>query len=91
MRPIIWVGFAIESFAFGLWYAFFTPTVSIATQTVLLALCSFGIGLVITTPMLVIQAAMPMEDMAAATSAWVLVRSFGATIGKNPDAGTELT
>jgi hypothetical protein len=29
----------------------------------------------------VIQAAMPPEDMAAATSAWILVRSFSATIG----------
>ncbi len=82
VRPVIWVGFSITSLSFGLWYAFFTADVTIATQSGLLALCSFGIGLVITTPMLVIQAAMPPEDMAAATSAWVLVRSFGATIGE---------
>jgi len=81
IRPLIWVGFGITSLGFGLMYAFFTPDVTIATQSGLLALTSFGVGLSITTPMLVIQAAMPPEDMAAATSAWILVRSFSATIG----------
>lgn len=82
IRPVIWVGFGITSLGFGLFYAFFTKDVTVATQTGLLSLASFGTGLSITTPILVIQAAMPLEDMAAATSAWVLVRSFGATIGE---------
>lgn len=82
IRPVIWFGFGITSLAFGLWYAFFNANVTIATQSGLLSLCSFGVGFAISTPMLVIQAAMPLEDMAAATSAWVLVRSFGATIGE---------
>jgi hypothetical protein len=83
IRPVIWVGFGMTSLGFGLFYAFFTKDVTVATQTGLLSLASFGTGLSITTPMLVIQAAMPLEDMAAATSAWVLVRSFGATIGES--------
>jgi len=84
IRPLIWVGFGITSLGFGLLYAYFTPDVTIATQSGLLALTSFGVGLSITTPILVIQAAMPPEDMAAATSAWLLVRSFSATIGEYP-------
>lgn len=82
IRPVIWIGFGITSLGFGLFYACFTADVSIATQSGLLALCSFGVGFAISTPMLVIQAAMPPEDMAAATSAWILVRSFAATIGE---------
>ena len=40
-----------------------------------------GIGLAISPTMLVIQASVPAEDMAAATSGWVMVRSIGPSIG----------
>ncbi|WWD17562.1 hypothetical protein CI109_102003 [Kwoniella shandongensis] len=81
VRPIIWVGFAMAAIGYGLWYACYTSTVSYATQEGLQVFSAFGIGLSISTPMLVIQASMPGKDMAAATAAWVLVRSMGASIG----------
>lgn len=82
VRPLIWVGFAIGSLGYGLFYALLTPTVSRAVQETILGVAAAGIGLSLSTPMLVIQAAMPAKDMAAATSAWMLVRSMSATTGK---------
>ncbi|KAK8858940.1 hypothetical protein IAR55_003171 [Kwoniella newhampshirensis] len=81
VRPVIWVGFAMAAIGYGLWYALYTSTVSYATQEGLLVFTAWGIGLSISTPMLVIQAAMPGKDMAASTAAWVLMRSMGASIG----------
>ncbi|WVQ80703.1 hypothetical protein IAT38_002808 [Cryptococcus sp. DSM 104549] len=81
VRPVIWTGFVMSSIGFGLWYHFYTSTVSYATQEGLQIIVAGGIGLAISTPMLVIQAAMPGKEMAAATSAWVLMRSMGACIG----------
>nr|ODN93914.1 hypothetical protein L203_00082 [Cryptococcus depauperatus CBS 7841] len=81
VRPVIWVGFAIAALGYGLWYACLTSTVSYATQEGLQVITAAGTGLAISTPMLVIQAAMPGKEMAAATSAWVLMRSMGACVG----------
>lgn len=50
-------------------------------QQLLTALMAAGIGLAISPTMLVIQASVPHEDMAAATSGWVMVRSIGPSIG----------
>ncbi|WVR07306.1 hypothetical protein IAU60_004347 [Kwoniella sp. DSM 27419] len=81
VRPIIWTGFAIAALGYGLWYAFLTSDVSFATQEGLQVLPAAGVGMAISTPMLVIQASMPGKDMAAATAAWVLMRSIGACVG----------
>ncbi|WVQ80702.1 hypothetical protein IAT38_002807 [Cryptococcus sp. DSM 104549] len=81
VRPVIWAGFLMSALGYGLWYAFYTSTVSYATQEGLLIIVAGGIGLAVSTPMLVIQAAMPGKDMAAATAGWVLMRSMGACVG----------
>jgi hypothetical protein len=81
VRPLIWAGFFLTSLAFGLLYGLLTSTSSYATQEVVQVILGCGMGLSLSTPMLVIQAAMPLKDMAAATSAWVLCRSLAATVG----------
>ncbi|WVQ99153.1 hypothetical protein IAU59_006285 [Kwoniella sp. CBS 9459] len=81
VRPVIWTGFVVTALGFGLWYAFMTSTVSYATQEGLQVIPAAGIGMAISTPMLVIQASMPSKDMAASTAAWVLMRSLAASIG----------
>lgn len=81
VRPIVWIGFAITAIGYGLFYALLTPNVSYAMQEGIQVIPASGIGLAITTPMLVIQASMPPKEMAAVTSAWVLLRSLGVTIG----------
>ena len=58
-----------------------TPYVSAFDQQLLTAIMAAGIGLAISPTMLVIQASVPHDDMAAATSGWVMVRSIGPSIG----------
>ncbi|WWC89598.1 uncharacterized protein L201_004523 [Kwoniella dendrophila CBS 6074] len=81
IRPIIWIGFSITCIGYGLWYALLKYNVSYATQEGIQVVVAAGIGLAISTPMLIIQASMPGKDMAAATAAWTLCRSIAACIG----------
>ncbi|WVQ95971.1 hypothetical protein IAU59_003070 [Kwoniella sp. CBS 9459] len=81
VRPVPWVGYSIAAIGFGLFYKYFTSTVTLATLEGLLALAGIGCGLSLQTPMLVIQSAMPLKDMAASTSAWSLTRTMGGSIG----------
>ncbi|WVW83606.1 hypothetical protein I302_105627 [Kwoniella bestiolae CBS 10118] len=81
VRPIIWTGFATSALGYGLWYALLKYDVSYATQEGIQVIVAAGIGLAISTPMLVIQASMPGKDMAASTACWTLMRSIGACIG----------
>lgn len=59
----------------------FSSGVLLGVQELIVGLVAAGIGLAVSPTMLVIQAAVPAEDMAAATSGWVLVRSMGPSIG----------
>ncbi|OCF41988.1 hypothetical protein I317_04180 [Kwoniella heveanensis CBS 569] len=81
VRPVPWVGYSIAALGFGLFYRFFTSDVSLANLEGLLALAGIGCGLSLSTPMLVIQSAMPLKDMAASTSAWSLTRTMGGSMG----------
>ncbi|WVR08158.1 hypothetical protein IAU60_005204 [Kwoniella sp. DSM 27419] len=81
VRPVVWFGYSVAALAFGLFYAYFTADVSLAMLEGLLALGGIGTGLSLQTPMLIIQAAMPLKEMAAATSAWSLTRTMGGSIG----------
>lgn len=81
VRPLVWAGYGLAAVAYMLWYACFKSTVSMATQEGLLFLASAGVGTSLMPPILLIQAAMPLADMAASTATWVLMRSLGATIG----------
>ncbi|KAL7418301.1 hypothetical protein Q5752_006757 [Cryptotrichosporon argae] len=81
VRPLIWAGFAVGALGFGCMAATFKPTVSYAAQEALVAVIGLAIGMSVSPPMLLIQAAMPFRDMAAATSAWVMFRSLAATVG----------
>jgi len=40
-----------------------------------------GVGFCLSVPMLILQAAMPLKEMAATTSAWTLTRNLGGSIG----------
>lgn len=47
----------------------------------LLLIPGIGIGALFQTPLIGIQAAMPISEMATSTGAYVLVRSIGTTLG----------
>ena len=84
VRPVAWCGYALAGLGYGLWYEFLSYDYSIAVQEGILTVAAIGIGLSLQTPVIVIQAAMPLKDMAAATSAYLLARSLGGTLGMSP-------
>lgn len=71
----------MAAIGFGLFYKYYTADVSYATQEGLLVIASTGIGLSLQSPLLILQAAMPLKEMAATTSAFSLTRSMGGSIG----------
>jgi hypothetical protein len=81
VRSLIWTGFSLTCLGYGLFYALLTENASFATSLGIQVIPAAGVGLSIQTPMLVLQAALKPEDMAASMSAWVLIRSIGAAVG----------
>ncbi|EIW71642.1 hypothetical protein TREMEDRAFT_67877 [Tremella mesenterica DSM 1558] len=81
IRPVAWVGLGMASLAFGLLYKYLSYPIDFSTQEGLFALAGTGIGLSLQVPMLVLQAAMPLKEMAATTAAWTLTRSLGGSVG----------
>ncbi|KAK1925865.1 major facilitator superfamily domain-containing protein [Papiliotrema laurentii] len=80
-RPLIWTGFGLACIGYILFATLLNPHTGFATQLGIQVIASAGVGLAIQTPMMVIQAAMPFEDMAASMSAWILMRSVAAAVG----------
>ncbi|WWC95488.1 hypothetical protein V866_002352 [Kwoniella sp. B9012] len=81
IRPVAWVGYALASLAWFLYYGLFTSTVKLATLEGILVIGGIGVGLCLQVPMLIIQAAMPLKEMAASTASWSLTRNAGGSIG----------
>lgn len=81
VRPVVWVGYGVAVLSFGVMYGFFDSTMPLSRQYGLLVLPAVGIGLSLSSPLLIMQAAMPLKEMAAVTSAWTLTRSLGGSIG----------
>jgi len=75
------VGYALASLGFGLLYGLYRYPFSVALQEGLLVISGVGVGLSLSVPMLILQAAMPLKEMAATTSAWALTRNLGGSIG----------
>lgn len=42
---------------------------------------AFGIGVLFQAPLIAVQAAMPLKDMATATATFGLIRTLGGTVG----------
>lgn len=79
----MWVGYGLAALGFGLFYATYTYPIPLATQEGVMVVAGVGVGLSLSSPLLILQAAMPLKEMAAATSAWQLSRSMGGSIGKH--------
>ena len=93
IRPVVWCGYALAALSFGLFYGLFRYPFGLALQEGLLVLAGLGVGLSLITPMLILQAAMPLKEMAAATSAWSLTRAVGGSMGMSnltPDSNSNL-
>ena len=81
VRRLIWSGYTVQIVAYSLFALFLTPWVAMYRHHILTAIMAAGLGLALSPTMLVIQASVPHEDMAAATSGWVMVRSIGPSVG----------
>ena len=90
IRPVAWVGYALGGLGFALFYGIFRYPFSLGVQEGLLIIAGVGVGLSLQTPMLILQAAMPLKDMAAVTSAWTLTRSLGGSVGESSFSNTPI-
>lgn len=81
VRSTAWVGYALTAIGFGLFYRFMRYDDSYAVLEGLQVIPSIGIGLSILSPLIAMQAAMPLNEAATVTSAFLLGRPLGATIG----------
>ncbi|KAI9571312.1 MFS general substrate transporter [Boletus coccyginus] len=79
-RPIMWGGWVVMTIGWGL-MIMLDSTSSIVTQEIYPLIAAFGIGCLFQTPLIALQAAMPLKDMATSTGAYVFLRTLGGTIG----------
>lgn len=79
-RPTMWFSWPVMTLGFGLMIMFDEKS-SLAKQEVILAVAALGVGSLFQTPLIGLHAAMPLKDMATATSAFGLIRTLGGTIG----------
>ncbi|PIL23975.1 MFS general substrate transporter [Ganoderma sinense ZZ0214-1] len=73
-RPVMWVSWAIMVLGWGLMITL-DDTSNIAEKVLYPFVTALG------TPLIGLQAAMPLKDMATSTAAFVLIRTLGGTVG----------
>ncbi|KAG1756595.1 MFS general substrate transporter [Suillus paluster] len=79
-RPIMWFGWTVMTVGSGL-MIMLENTTAIAEQEIYPLICALGLGCLFQTPLIGIQAAMPIKDMATSTGAFVFLRTLGGTVG----------
>ncbi|KAG8843175.1 hypothetical protein FRB91_003551, partial [Serendipita sp. 411] len=79
-RPTLWVSWVLCVLGYGLFYILDVHT-PVSVQVVLLLITASGIGPLFPVPVIALQAAMPLKDMATSTSTMALLRFLGGTVG----------
>jgi len=79
-RPTMWFGWAVMVLGFGLLITFDERT-NLGKQEGFLLLSGIGVGCLFQTPLIGLQAAMPIQDMPLTTTTFGLLRTLGGTIG----------
>ncbi|KZT25859.1 MFS general substrate transporter [Neolentinus lepideus HHB14362 ss-1] len=79
-RMILWCSWAVMTLGYGLMIRLNEKT-SIALQEIYILIAALGVGPLFQVPLLVLQAAMPVKDMAMSTATFNLLRTIGGTIG----------
>ncbi|KAF8531468.1 major facilitator superfamily domain-containing protein [Gautieria morchelliformis] len=79
-RPVIWFSWCVSCLGYGL-MIMLDDTSSLAEQVIYPLIAGTGIGGMFQPPLIGVQAAMPVKDMATATATMGLMRTLGATIG----------
>ncbi|KAI0374828.1 MFS amino acid permease [Pilatotrama ljubarskyi] len=79
-RPVMWFAWAVMTFGWGL-MIMLDDTSNEAEKTLYPLVTALGLGCLFSTPLIGLQASMPLKDMAVSTSAFLLLRTLGGTIG----------
>lgn len=79
-RVVIWVSWAVFTLGYGL--MIMLDSYSNTAEKVLYPLiAALGLGTMFQVPMIALQAAMPLKDMATSTAAYGFIRTLGGTVG----------
>ncbi|KAJ7711441.1 major facilitator superfamily domain-containing protein [Mycena metata] len=79
-RPFIWSGTALMTLGAGLLITLSEKS-SLGQEMGFSLIQGLGTGFLFQPPLIALQAAMPLKDMAACTGAFYLVRTLGSTLG----------
>ncbi|KAI0798031.1 MFS general substrate transporter [Abortiporus biennis] len=79
-RPVMWFAWTIIVLGYGLMIQL-DDTSNTAEKALYLLISALGIGCLFQTPLIGLQAAMPLKDMATSTATFGLLRSLGGTVG----------
>jgi len=79
-RPTMWFGWAMMTLGFGLLIMLDYRT-NLGKQEGYLLIAGIGTGCLFQTPLIGLQAAMPIQDMPLTTTTFGLLRTLGGTIG----------
>jgi len=79
-RPVIWFGYILFTLGMGLMITLNADS-STAEKVVYPLVAAIGIGTLFQTPLIALQAAMPIKDMATSTGTFVFLRMLGGTVG----------
>ncbi|KAF8844500.1 MFS general substrate transporter [Paxillus ammoniavirescens] len=79
-RPIIWGAWVVMTLGWGL-MTMLDNTSNTAEKELYPLVAALGIGCLFQTPLIAVQAAMPLKDMATSTGAYVFLRTLGGTVG----------
>ncbi|KII88358.1 hypothetical protein PLICRDRAFT_41528 [Plicaturopsis crispa FD-325 SS-3] len=79
-RYVMWFAWAIFTLGYGLMTQL-DNTSSLAEKVVYPLVASLGVGCLFQTPLIGLQAAMPIKDMATSTSTFGFLRTLGGTVG----------
>ncbi|KAJ7062898.1 MFS general substrate transporter [Mycena amicta] len=79
-RPTMWLGYAIMAIGYGL-MIMLDERSSLALQIIYPTIAGIGLGFLFLPPLIGLQAAMPVKDMATSSTTFGLFRILGSTIG----------
>ncbi|KAJ7125471.1 MFS amino acid permease, partial [Mycena crocata] len=78
-RPVIWFAWPILTLGFGLMIMLDDKS-GAAKEAVFPLIAAVGVGCLFQTPLIGLQAAMPIKDMATSTSTYGFIRTLGGTV-----------
>ncbi|KIK90429.1 hypothetical protein PAXRUDRAFT_681387 [Paxillus rubicundulus Ve08.2h10] len=79
-RVIIWISYGVMTLGIGLMITL-DYTSSDAEKEIFPLIAALGIGCLFQVPIIALQAAMPMKDMATASSSVIFLRTVGGAVG----------